>query len=298
VSRLISVIVTTYDRPDALVAVLDALARQTDRDFEVVVADDGSDETTAAAIASRRPMFVERLHHVWQPHQDFRAGEMRDRGILASSGSYCIFLDGDCVPRRDFIAQHRRLATLNYFVTGNRVLLSAGLTQQVLRDGSRAGEWPLRTLLQHRRRGDLNRIIPMLRLPLGPLRQLRGGQWRGARSCNLAIWRSDLDRVDGFDTAFAGWGREDSDLIIRLLHAGVRRRDGSFATGVIHLWHPAADYSRLQANDDMLARVIATKAVVAQRGLAALRAEAAAGETRVQNDDATSSDANRVNQVE
>jgi glycosyltransferase involved in cell wall biosynthesis len=273
VTRLFSVIVTTYDRPDALLAVLDALARQTDRDFEVIVADDGSGEATAAAIGSRQASFPGRLHHVRQPHQDFRAGEIRDRGILASSGDYCIFLDGDCVPRRDFIAEHRRLAAPGCFVTGNRVLLSPELTQRVLVDGERAGEWPLSVLMRHRRHGDLNRIGPMFRLPLGPLRRLRAAQWRGARSCNLAVWRADLDTVDGFDLAFAGWGREDSDLVIRLLHAGVCRRDGSFATGVIHLWHPPADHSRLQANDGMLADVIASKAVRARRGLAALRAD-------------------------
>ncbi len=69
--------------------------------------------------------------------------------------------------------------------------------------------------------------------------------WQGARSCNLAIWRADLDRVDGFDADYSGWGKEDSDIIVRLMHAGVRRKDGVFATGVIHLWHAEADRSQV-----------------------------------------------------
>ena len=73
------------------------------------------------------------------------------------------------------------------------------------------------------------------------MRKVTQQRWQGARSCNLAIWRHDLERVDGFDASFRGWGREDSDLLIRLLRAGVRRKDGRFATGVIHLWHPEAD---------------------------------------------------------
>ncbi|HZN27857.1 MAG TPA: galactosyltransferase-related protein, partial [Xanthobacteraceae bacterium] len=92
----------------------------------------------------------------------------------------------------------------------------------------------------------------------------------GARSCNLAVWRSDLERVDGFDASFRGWGREDSDLLIRLLHSGVRRKDGRFATGVIHLWHDEEDRSQLDANDARLDAVQRSDRVRAQAGMSAL----------------------------
>ena len=95
-------------------------------------------------------------------------------------------------------------------------------------------------------------MAPLFGLPLGPLRRLRPGAWRGARSCNLAVWRSDLERVDGFDAAYNGWGLEDSDLLIRLMRAGVRRKDGNFATGVLHLWHPESDRSSLPENQRRL----------------------------------------------
>ena len=99
---------------------------------------------------------------------------------------------------------------------------------------------------------------------------MRRDQWQGARSCNLAIWRSDLDRVDGFDADYSGWGKEDSDLILRLLRAGVRRKDGTFATGVIHLWHAEADRSQLNDNERKLATIAGSDRIVAQRGLSAL----------------------------
>jgi hypothetical protein len=108
------------------------------------------------------------------------------------------------------------------------------------------------------------------------LRRLRRHAWRGARACNLAVWRADLDRVDGFDADYSSWGKEDSDIIVRLLHAGVRRKDGVFATGVLHLWHAEADRSRLPENERKLAEAIASRGIRAHRGLAALRAEAAA----------------------
>jgi hypothetical protein len=107
------------------------------------------------------------------------------------------------------------------------------------------------------------------------MRRLRQRAWRGARSCNLAIWRTDLDRVDGFDADYSGWGKEDSDIIVRLLHAGVGRKDGSFATGVIHLWHAEADRSCLPDNERKLAGILAGDSVRAQRGLTSLQPAAA-----------------------
>ena len=98
--------------------------------------------------------------------------------------------------------------------------------------------------------------------------------WKGARSCNLAVWRSDLDRVDGFDARFSGWGKEDSDLLVRLLHAGVRRKDGAYATGVLHLWHAEADRSQLAQNEQRLAGVIASRRVRAEKGMASLDGDA------------------------
>jgi hypothetical protein len=133
-------------------------------------------------------------------------------------------------------------------------------------------------------RGGVNRLAAVLRLPLGPLRKLRSRQWRGARSCNLAVWRSDLERVDGFDACFSGWGREDSDLLIRLLRCGLRRKDGRFATGVIHLWHPQVDRAQLAANDARLDAVLQSERVRAQRGLSALRETAEVGENDRQNE--------------
>ena len=284
VPDLISVIVTTYNREDALEAVLSALSRQSDRGFEVVVADDGSRATTAAVVERWRPRLGVPLDHVWQMNCGFRAAEIRNRAILVCHGDYCIFLDGDCIAPADFVATHRRLAERGWFVTGNRVLLSSTLTAAVLSDDLRPETWSAPGWIRQRLRGGVNRLAAVLRLPLGPLRKLRSGQWRGARSCNLAVWRSDLERVDGFDAWFSGWGREDSDLLIRLLRCGLRRKDGRFATGVIHLWHPQVDRAQLAANDARLAAVLQGDRVRAQRGLSALRETAEVGEYDRQNE--------------
>jgi glycosyltransferase involved in cell wall biosynthesis len=273
---LISVIVTTYNREDALDAVLRSLARQTDQNFEVVVADDGSKQPTAALVESWKARIGYRLEHVWHEDRGFRAAEIRNRAILASRGDYVVFLDGDCIARPDFVATHRRFAERGWFVTGNRILLSSDLTQKVLREKLAPENWRLADWLAQRVRGGINRLGALLQLPLGPLRRLRRNAWRGARSCNLAVWRSDLTRVDGFDADYRGWGKEDSDIIVRLQRAGVRRKDGVFATGVLHLWHAEADRSALPANEKKLSDIIASDEIRAQRGLSTMHAGPAA----------------------
>ena len=215
------------------------------------------------------------LKHVRHEHRGFRGGEIRNRGIAASTGEICIFLDGDCLAPSDFIAAHRRLAEPGWFVTGNRILLSPELTATVLARGLKAENWNLAALLQQRLRGGINRLFPTLRLPLGPLRKLNSESWEGAQTCNLAVARADLDRIDGFDCAYTGWGLEDSDLVVRLLRAGVRRKDGRFATGVLHLWHPPNDRSQLPVNQARLDEVIGGNRTRALRGLSTLSDAAA-----------------------
>ena len=270
-THLISVIVATYNRPDALDAVLRSLSRQTDQNIEVLVADDGSKPDTAAVVASWQARFQRRVVHVWQPDNGFRLAEIRNRAILAAAGEYCIFLDGDCIARPNFIAMHRALAQPGRFVTGNRLLMSRSLSEQILKEKLEPETWTFGKWREMRRAHQINRLAPLFSLALGPVRSLNRRNWRGAQGCNLGIWRSDLIAVDGFEGGFSSWGREDSDILIRLMHAGVCRKDGRMATGVLHLWHPEADRSQLQENEHRLAEVLSSDRVRAVRGLSALR---------------------------
>lgn len=272
---LISVIVATYNRPDALNAVLRSLARQSDTNFEVLIADDGSRPDTAAVVSKWQGQIGRRLVHVWQPDDGFRLAEIRNRAIVAAAGTYCIFLDGDCLARGDFVAAHRALAERGSFVTGNRVLLSRELTRRLLSENLEAERWTMGQWLRMRLSRGINRLAPLLSLPLGPLRKIHAHAWRGARGANIAVWHSDLVAVDGFDSAFAGWGREDSDLFVRLIRAGMRRKDGRYATGVLHLWHPEHDRARLPENEQRLGDVLAGNRILASKGLSALRSETA-----------------------
>jgi glycosyltransferase involved in cell wall biosynthesis len=270
---LISVIVATYNRPDALNACLRALSAQSDRNFEIVVADDGSEDTTGALIAEWARKIAVPLKHAWHEDDGFRLAEIRNRAIRISAGSYCVFLDGDCIPRPDFVAQHRRLMEKGWFVTGNRVLLSPELTDRILRDGLEPERWGFFAWLRQRLTGGVNRLSPLFGMSLAGFRKRHPRKWTGARGSNMAFWRSDLDAIDGFDAAFTGWGREDSDVFIRMIRNGVRRKDGRFATAVLHLWHPEADRSQLSDNERRLGELRSGKRVRAQMGLSYLVAE-------------------------
>ena len=270
----ISVVITTYNRPDALEAVVEACFMQDDKNFEIIIADDGSTANTresVAALAARSPL---RLTHVWQPDEGFRAAMARNRGTLAATGDYIIFLDGDCVPQRDFIRRHRQLARPGCLVAGSRILLSQALTERVLRQRIDVAGMSLSERLRCRLRGDMNKVLQtMLRWPdLGRVR--RRFSWRRIKSCNLAVWRADLERVNGFDESFMGWGHEDADLVLRLFHAGVLRKDGALATEVLHLWHPEAQRGEESSNRRVVLQRAADKTIQAVRGLREHRGEA------------------------
>ena len=271
----ISVVITTYNRPDALTAVVEACFLQDDKNFEIIIADDGSGANTRDCIDALRARAPVPLKHVWQPDEGFRAAMARNRGTLAANGDYIIFLDGDCIPQRDFIARHRALAQPGFLVSGSRILLSQRFTEQVLAEHIDVPALGLFDKLRYRLRGDMNKVLQlMLRWPdLGRVR--RKFSWRRIKSCNLAVWRADLENVNGFDESFVGWGHEDSDLVVRLFHAGVLRKDGALATEVLHLWHREARRDEESSNRKVVLQRAADKTTQAARGLREHQGESA-----------------------
>ncbi len=264
----IALVVTTYNRPRALARVLESMARQSEPAQEILIADDGSREDTRELIELTCRRLQLPAVHVWHRDQGFRAAAIRNRAIAASTADYVVFIDGDCILPRDFVAQHRALAEVGWFVAGNRVLLSPGFTEHVELGGKAVDlDEPL-ALLRHRLQGHVNRVLPRIRLSAQARWRYRAPQrWEGARTCNLAVWRHDLLAVDGFDEAYSGWGMEDSDLVIRLLKHGVRHKDGRYATGVYHLWHRENDRSRLAENVARLQALQQDDRIRAEHGL-------------------------------
>ncbi len=252
----VSVVVTTYNRPEALRRVLQGLLRQHHLPTEVLVADDGSNEGTASMVASLSGDSPVPLRHVWQEDVGFRAAAVRNRAAARATGNYLVFLDGDSIPCPTFIGRHRYLAEPGRFVVGNRVLLNPMLTQRVEAGDQQPCDWSPIDWLLFRLRGQCNRLLPLLYFGDGRWRKRRPREWRGARTCNLAVWRCDFLAVNGFDERYQGWGHEDADLVARLIADGVFRKDGHWAVPVLHLWHPENDRTNERENLDRLKTVL------------------------------------------
>jgi glycosyltransferase involved in cell wall biosynthesis len=257
-----SLIVTTYDWPGALDLVLESALRQTSAPGEVLVADDGSAEPTAEVVRRFAVRFRARgvaLHHVWHPHRGFRAAEIRNRALALARGAYVLLVDGDCVLHPDFTRSHLAFARPGSLVQGTRVLLGEAKSSRTLAR-RRSRFHPFETGLSHRMNavsaGWLSRLVPSPRDPLS-----------GVRSCNMALWRADAVRVNGFNERFVGWGREDSEFVARMTQAGVRRRKLKFGGIVYHLWHPERPRDALKENDELLASARRSGARWAEDGL-------------------------------
>lgn len=234
----LAVVVSTYEWPEALNAVLWAFSEQSDRDFTLVVADDGSGAETRAVVEEWRTSLGDRLMHVWQPDEGFRLAQVLNLGSLAVDADYFAFLHGESIPRRHFIRAIRSCIKPGWFVAGRRVDLSEELTAGVLEQQLPVHRWRMIDWL--RKKGHVGAIGALTR------RDRRRVGAGGVPEFNphnrsygylLGVARRDFERVNGYDMRFVGWGEEDVDIAVRLRRVGLRcGHPGPHGT-LIHLWH-------------------------------------------------------------
>ena len=271
----LSVVVSTYEWPEALGAVLAGLAEQRATDLEVVVAEDGQSSATAAMVERWTPVFApERLRHVTQEDRGFRLARVRDLGALHARGRMLVFLDGDCIPRRDFAAATTRYGLTGWFLGTKRVELGAELSRRVLGGAVAVHRWGASDLLL-RGRGQAEGLVG-----LSFRDRRRAGRDdlpefvpdREAWGFYLAVRRDDFERVNGYDVRYEGWGGEDVDLATRLRRAGLKGGWAGPAATVLHLFHPDRTPAE-RPNADLLDETRASGRVRAPSGLDELRAE-------------------------
>lgn len=261
-------VVLTYNRADALLAVLRSLAGQCGPQHEVWIADDGSRPEAVAQMKAGLPPFACPVHHVWHPDAGFTAARARNLAAARTAADYLVFLDGDCVPNQGFLAQHARLASSSSYINGSRVLLGERLSQAVAAGQADPVHAPWGQWLRWRMAGDCNKLLHAALTWKLPRRANPRFVWKGIRSCNLGLWAADFRAVNGFDESFSGWGHEDADLVLRLHHHGCRRINGFLATEVFHLWHPEQKREQEASNRDRVLQRVQQGVVRAEQGLA------------------------------
>lgn len=255
----ISVIITTYNWPEALAQSLKSILGQKRLPLEVIVADDGSTPETAEMIrgvAADAPIPV---IHSWQEDKGFRLARSRNRAIARARGEYVILIDGDILAERHFVLDHHRVARKGFFVQGTRVLLTKRLSQQILRTGELSANCCSA--------GVGNRKNCLRSNMLANIFSFKSRRLPGIKTCNFAFWRQDAIRVNGFNEDFVGWGREDSEFTVRLMNIGLWRQNVKFNALAYHLYHPKNDRRHLAANDKILAQTIRKRLSRCEHGL-------------------------------
>jgi glycosyltransferase involved in cell wall biosynthesis len=257
----LTLVITTYNWPEALKAVLLSVQCQNRLPTEVIVADDGSDQRTRELVEEFQAHLGVPLIHSWQDDLGFRAARSRNLAIAKASGNYIVMIDGDMILHPSFIKDHGDYAQQGYFVQGVRAKLSEAGAKHILA-GQNVRIGPLDSRLKSKRYGLRSQMLSRLFSGTRLVNKLSMIQ-----TCNMAFFRSDCINVNGFNEEFIGWGREDSEFGARLLHAGIKRRDLRFNAVAYHLHHEGVAREMLKRNHQIFLDTLTAKSVWCTNGL-------------------------------
>jgi len=247
----ISLVITTYNRPDALLLVLESVERQSILPCEVIIADDGSNIKTKNLITKFKAKTSLKIIHSFQDDRGFRAARCRNKAISKASCEYIVLADGDMILHHNFLKDHAINSQTGYFVQGSRVLLDTYRTSEILENH--------KLNLHFLSHGLSNRKNAIHSNFLSTIFSTKKNSIRGIKSCNIAFYKKDCISVNGFNHEFEGWGREDSEFFIRLMNKGVKRKTLKFNAIQYHLWHIKSNRNSLAINNQLLNKTIVEK---------------------------------------
>jgi glycosyltransferase involved in cell wall biosynthesis len=257
----LALLVTSYERPETLAAVLDSVSRLSLAPTEVLIADDGSGPATrdvAEAFIARSTVPARMVN---QPHEGFRVSRLRNLAVAATNMDYLVFIDGDMLLHPEFIADHARVARRGFYTQGVRVHAGPDLTRRLIADPAlQPGFWSPGL-------GGLRRAYLLHSPVLASFSRRLANGFIAVKACNQGIWRDDLVRVNGFNEAMQGWGAEDKELAVRLGNSGVQRQTLLFGGIACHLHHAPAPRAALPQNLALLADARRERRVRCDHGL-------------------------------
>lgn len=246
----ISVIISTYNSTEWLQKVLWGYFCQTHRDFEIVIADDGSNDATAALLDRIRNETDLVIRHVWQSDRGFRKCRILNKAVLAAEADYVLFTDGDCIPRKDFVAVHAKEAEPGCYLSGTYFKLPMATSKAISQEDIRSGRcfqigWLRKHGLGFWRKSYKIAAGPRLAAVLNRLTTTKCN----LKGSNASAWKADVLAVNGFDERMP-WGGEDREFGVRLINSGIRPKHVRYDAVVIHLDHARGyvDPDQVKAN--------------------------------------------------
>jgi glycosyltransferase involved in cell wall biosynthesis len=245
---LVSLIITTYNRPEALLLALKSIENQSTNILDVIIADDGSTDETEEVIKKFQETTHLKVIHSWQANNGFRAARSRNKAIAKSLAEYIILIDGDMILHKDFVQDHINNSEKGFFIQGTRVLLSKGKTQDVLNR--------MKVNLSFLSNGIKNRKNLIHSNYLSKIFQKKTKYLKGIKTCNMSFFKQDCINVNGLNNDFEGWGREDTEFAARLINSGVLRKNLRFNAIQFHMWHIEHIRKSLEKNDLILKSTI------------------------------------------
>ena len=258
-----SMIVSTYNWPEALELVLLSIMRLSVLPNELIIADDGSGEETKKLISKYKQNFPTQLIHVWHEDKGFRLAEIRNKAIAQANFDYIIQVDGVTILHKHFTRDHLQSAAPATFVTGSRVLLNNEVT---LKHQSQKNV--NFTFLSKGIKNRFNAIhLPTISLFFEKCTEGVEEARHSVRGCNMSFWKKDLIEVNGYDENMKGWGREDSELSIRLVHSGKVRKSIKFKAVQFHQYHLMKSKESLNKNESLLIKTVEEKLIRCKHGL-------------------------------
>ncbi|MAZ71892.1 MAG: glycosyl transferase [Flavobacteriaceae bacterium] len=255
-----SLLISTYNWPEALELVLKSAENQTVPPHEILIADDGSTQETTQFIHTFKKRSKIPVVHVWHEDDGFRRSAILNKTIAKATGDYIVQTDGDCILHKDFIKDHNRFAAKNTYLYGSRVNILEDYVKTLF-DTKQIDFSVFSKGIKKRTRG--------LRVPLfSRMYTSKTNLSKKLRGCNVSFWKSDFIAVNGYNEAMTGWGREDSELIIRMMNTGIKGRRLRYSGIVYHIWHKTSSQNNLNKNDAIQQEAIAKNIQRCDNGIA------------------------------
>jgi glycosyltransferase involved in cell wall biosynthesis len=254
-----ALLLSTYNWPEALELVLKSAISQTVLPSEILIADDGSRQETKSLIDEFKKTCKVPIHHIWQEDLGFRKSKILNKAIAEASSEYIIQIDGDCILHKNFIEDHVNSSQKGVYLYGSRVNILPAFVADVIRKKQIKFTFFSKEIKNKSRSIHIPILSNFYKIHEGVSKKFRG--------CNVSFWRNDFIAINGYNEDFEGWGREDSDLVIRMGNNGVKSKRIRYAGIVFHIHHKINSKENFELNDKIQSETILKKHTRIEKGI-------------------------------